>query len=47
MIFAKMRVETNNGCTVLLANYNAKVFEKAEYVVAVAKRKLLGPLAGV
>jgi hypothetical protein len=47
MIFAKMRVETNNGCIVLLANYNAKVFEKAEYVVAVAERKLLGPLAGV
>jgi hypothetical protein len=47
MIFAKMRVETNNSYTVLLANYNAKVFEKAEYVVAVAGRKLSGPLAGV
>jgi hypothetical protein len=42
-----MCVKTNNGYTVLLANYNAKVFKKAEYVVAVAKRKLLGLLAGV
>jgi hypothetical protein len=42
-----MRVKTNNSYTVLLANYNAKVFKKAEYVVAVAKRKLLGLLAGV
>jgi hypothetical protein len=42
-----MRVKTNNSCTVLLANYNAKVFKKAEYVIIVTKRKLLGPLAGV
>jgi hypothetical protein len=42
-----MRVKTNNSCIVLLANYNAKVFKKVEYVVAVTKRKLLGPLAGV
>jgi hypothetical protein len=47
MIFAEMRIKTNNCYTVLLANYNAKVFKKAEYVVAVAKRKLSGPLAGV
>jgi hypothetical protein len=42
-----MRVKTNNSCIVLLINYNAKVFKKAEYVVAVAKHKLLGLLAGV
>jgi hypothetical protein len=42
-----MRVKTNNSYIVLLVNYNAKVFKKAEYVVAVTKRKLLGLLAGV
>jgi hypothetical protein len=42
-----MRVKTNNSYTVLLANYNAKVFKKAEYVVAVARRKLSELLAGV
>jgi hypothetical protein len=42
-----MRIKTNNCCTVLLANYSAKVFKKAEYIVAVTKQKLLGPLAGV
>jgi hypothetical protein len=42
-----MCVETNNSYIVLLINYNAKVFKKAEYIVAVAKCKLLGLLAGV
>jgi hypothetical protein len=42
-----MRIKTNKGCIVLLVNYNAKVFKKAEYVVAVTKRKLLGLLVGV
>jgi hypothetical protein len=42
-----MRIKTNNSYTVLLVNYNTKVFKKAEYVVAVAKHKLLGLLAGV
>jgi hypothetical protein len=42
-----MRVKTNNSYTVLLVNYNTKVFKKVEYVVAVARRKLLRLLAGV
>ena len=42
-----MRIKTYNCCTVLLANYNAKVFKKAEYVIAVAECELLGPLVGV
>jgi hypothetical protein len=42
-----MHVETNNSYIVLLANYNTKVFKKAEYVITVTKRKLLGLLAGV
>jgi hypothetical protein len=42
-----MRVKTNNSCIVLLVNYNAKVFKKAEYVVIVTKHKLLGLLAEV
>jgi hypothetical protein len=46
MIFAEMRIKTNNCCAVLLANHNAKIFKKAEYIVAVAERKLSGPLAG-
>jgi hypothetical protein len=42
-----MHVKTNNSYTVLLINYNAKVFKKVEYVIAVAKHKLLGLLIGV
>ena len=42
-----MRIKTYNYYTVLLANYNAKVFKKAEYVIAVAKYKLLELLIGV
>jgi hypothetical protein len=42
-----MHIKTNNSCIVLLINYNTKVFKKVEYVVAVARRKLLGLLIGV
>ena len=42
-----MRIKTHNCCTVLLANYNAKVFKKVEYIIIVAKYKLLGLLIGV
>ena len=42
-----MRIKTYNCYIVLLANYNAKVFKKAEYVIIVAKYKLLGLLVGV
>jgi hypothetical protein len=42
-----MRIKTNNSYIVLLINYNAKVFKKAEYVVTVARHKLLGLLIGV
>jgi hypothetical protein len=47
MIFAEMCIKTQNCRIVLLANYNAEVFKKAEYAVAVAKCKLPGPLIGV
>ena len=47
MVFAEMRIKTHNCRTVLLANYNAKVFKKAEYVIAVAECELSGPLVGV
>ena len=42
-----MRIKTHNCCTVLLANYNAKLFKEAEHVVAVAQCELLGPLVRV
>jgi hypothetical protein len=42
-----MRIKTYNCCIVLLANYNAKVFKKAEYATVVAECELLGPLVGV
>jgi hypothetical protein len=47
MIFAEMCIKTNNYCTVLLTNYNTKVFKKAEYVVIVAKQNPLELLAGM
>jgi hypothetical protein len=47
MMFAEMHIETNNCCTVLLANYHPKVFKKAENTIAVAKCKLPGPLVSV
>jgi len=47
MIFAEMRIKTYNSCTVLLADYNAKVFKKAKHAVVVAEYKLSGPLARV
>ena len=42
-----MRIKTYNCYIVLLINYNAKVFKKAEYVIIVTKYKLLGLLIGV
>ena len=42
-----MRIKTYNYYIVLLANYNTKVFKKVEYVIAVAKYKLLRLLVGV
>ena len=46
-MFIKIRIKTYNCYTVLLANYNAKVFKKVEYVITVTKCKLLGLLIGV
>jgi hypothetical protein len=47
MIFAEMCIKTNNCYTVLLANYNTKVFKKAEYVVVITKQNPLELIAGV
>ena len=46
-MFAEMHIKTYNYYIVLLATYNTKVFKKVEYVIAVAKYKLLGLLIGV